>query len=206
MADFHDAERDHWEMMDTICAGCDLPVPVNDLGLCPSYYAKLERDLIRSRDWDYSGLAFGTPEAERENLRLRMIREYGAGYELIEPPSKAELKSRKSSLGSTLPEETLPSIPPRYAGSYTEQDVVDVLEQILASTQDHRWRELSEVAVVVRRYFPDLNPKAFGYKRFRHLVQAHPKRFQTQWDDPRKKRGASLYIRLTKDPTRNSGG
>ncbi len=42
------------ELIDTFCVGCDLPFPVNDLGLCDTCFAKLERDLIRARDWDYS--------------------------------------------------------------------------------------------------------------------------------------------------------
>lgn len=206
MSDFDDPKYDEWELIDTICVGCDLPARTNDLGLCNSCYAKLERDLIRSRDWNYSGMAFGTPDSELENLRLRIIREYGSGYELIEPPSKAELKARKSSGRSALLEGNLPDIPPRQAGSYTEQDVVNVLAQILATTQQYVWRELQEVAVILRHYFPDLNPKAFGYKGLRRLVQAHPKRFQTQWDDPKKKRNGTLYIRVTKDHTKKSDG
>ncbi len=44
-------------MVDTICGGCDLPAVVNDVHLCQDCFAKLERDLIRARDWDYSGTA-----------------------------------------------------------------------------------------------------------------------------------------------------
>lgn len=76
-------EDNYWENWNgEICAGCDLPSQVNDLGLCDTCYAKLERDMIRSRDWDRSGLAFGTPDSELENLRLRIIREHGKDYEL----------------------------------------------------------------------------------------------------------------------------
>jgi Fe-S-cluster formation regulator IscX/YfhJ len=198
----------YWEGWNgEICSGCDLPSRVNDLGLCRDCYAKLVRDLIRSRDWDYSGKAFTTPDEELENLRLKIIREYGAAYELITPPTKAELMAHKSVRPTTLPlNQNLPDIPPRQAGNYTEQDVVEVLEQILASTSHYEWRELQEVADILRRYFPDLNPKAFGYKGLRRLVQAHPKQFQTQWDDPNKKRNRQLYIRLTKDHTKKSSG
>jgi hypothetical protein len=185
-----------------LCAGCDLPARVNDLGLCADCHARLERDLIRSRDWEYAGLAFATPDEERENLRLEVIRRYGRDYELIEPPSRAELKAHKAAL----PAGELPDIPPRQMGSYTEQDVVDVLERILTASPHHTWRELQEVAVILRRYFPDLNFKAFGYKGLRRFVQTHPKRFQTRWDDPKQKRTGILYIRLAKDHTRPSGG
>ena len=57
MADPED-ERETDLLIDTICVGCDLPFPVNDLGLCDECFAKLERDLIRARDWDYSATAF----------------------------------------------------------------------------------------------------------------------------------------------------
>ena len=187
-----------------ICVACDLPAPVNDLGLCSECCAKLERDLIRSRDWDASGMAFGTPAEELENLRLKIMREYGAAYELIVAPTKAEVKARQQSQQITTPplDQNLPDDLPREAGTYTEQDVVNMLERILASTPHYTWREFQEVATILRRYFPSLNPKDFGYKSLRRLVQAHPKRFQTQWDDPKKKRSGHLYIRLTKDHTR----
>ncbi len=199
-------EDEYWEGWNgEICAGCDLPSHVNDVGLCDDCHAKLERDMIRSRDWDRSGLAFGTPGAELEILRLRIIREYGKDYELIVPPTKAELKEIKAqSARETASVGELPVIEPRQMGEYTEQDVVDVLAQILASSPYYTWRELQEVSQILRRYFPDLNPKAFGYKGLRRLAQAHPKRFQTMWDNPKKKRNGIIYIRLTKDHTQTS--
>ena len=36
------------------CQGCDCFAYVNDLGLCHECAGKLERDLIRERDWDYT--------------------------------------------------------------------------------------------------------------------------------------------------------
>jgi hypothetical protein len=89
-------------------------------------------------------------------------------------------------------------------GDYVEGDVVDVLAQILAASPYYNWRELQEVALILRRYFPDLNPKSFGYKSLRRLVQAYPKTFQTSWDNPKKKRNATIFIRLTKDHTKSS--
>jgi hypothetical protein len=162
--------------------------------------------MIRSRDWDRSDLAFGTPDSELDNLRLRIIREYGKDYELIVlPPTKAELKAiQTESDRNASPIGELPDIEPRQMGDYTEGDVVDVLAQVLAASPYYNWRELQEVALILRRYFPDLNIKSFGYKGLRRLVQAHPKTFQTRWDNPKKKRNATIFIRLTKDHTKSS--
>ncbi len=200
---YDDEYWDNWN--GEICVGCDLPSQVNDLGLCGDCNAKLDRDMIRSRDWDRSATAFLTPDTELENLRTRIIREYGRDYELIVPPTKAELKAIKAeSRRTTAATGELPDIAPRAMGEYTEAEVVEVLEQILAASPTYTWRELQEVAQILRRYFPDLNPKGFGYKGLRRLVQAYPKRFQTMWDDPRKKRGGIIYIRLTRDHTQPS--
>lgn len=64
------------ELIDTFCVGCDLPSPTNDLGLCDDCAAKLERDLIRSRDWEYSVTAFGVATDQLEALRERVIYDY----------------------------------------------------------------------------------------------------------------------------------
>lgn len=77
------------EQVGNICVGCDLPANVNDLGLCARCNAKLDRDLIRARDWEYSPTAAFTAEDQREALRAKVIKEYGDSYELILPPGKA---------------------------------------------------------------------------------------------------------------------
>jgi hypothetical protein len=64
---------------------------LNDLGLCVECATKLERDLIRARDWDYSTTAVFLPAEQQEALRARIIREYGAKNELLvedKPKSK----------------------------------------------------------------------------------------------------------------------
>jgi hypothetical protein len=192
-----------WQRGDgEFCIGCELPAPVNDLGLCEPCQAKVERDLVRARAWDHTSLALGVDMAEREALRLQIMREYGKEYELLTPPTHTQGKagkgrsSRKSTAITALPASTQ-----RPTGAYGEQDVVDRLAQILASSPHETWHELSETAQLLRRTFPDLNPKLFGYKKLRHLVQAHPQRFQTQWDNPKQKRNATLYIRLTGEAT-----
>jgi hypothetical protein len=83
-------ERETWDMVDTLCAGCEHFVPVDDMGLCQQCSAKLDRDLIRARDWAYSVIAALTPETERETLRLEVIARCGAAYELIQPPTQVE--------------------------------------------------------------------------------------------------------------------
>ena len=45
-------------MVDIFCVGCDVPGDLDEMGLCDRCAAKLERDLIRNRDWDYSVTAF----------------------------------------------------------------------------------------------------------------------------------------------------
>ena len=76
------------------CQGCDLFTRLDDLGLCEECAGKLERDLIRQRDWDYSAMAFGCPESKREDLRKEIIASYGEKMELI-APKKASPRQRK---------------------------------------------------------------------------------------------------------------
>jgi rubredoxin len=68
------------------CQGCDIMTSLNDLGLCDDCSEKLDRDLIRQRDWAYSALAFGVPSSQREELRHNVISQYGEKFELISPP------------------------------------------------------------------------------------------------------------------------
>lgn len=72
-------------ILEAECQGCDIFARVDDLGLCEECSAKLDRDLIRQRDWDYSAMAFGVPPQKREKLRAAIIREYGEDLELIAP-------------------------------------------------------------------------------------------------------------------------
>jgi hypothetical protein len=65
------------------CVGCDMFRPLDDLGLCLVCAAMLERDLIRQRDWEYSATAFLLSDEAREDLRRKVVAEYGEGLELI---------------------------------------------------------------------------------------------------------------------------
>ena len=69
------------------CQGCDTWLPVNEMGLCDECSGKLDRDLIRQRDWDYSIAAFGLDNAQREELRKQVISKHGARNELISTSS-----------------------------------------------------------------------------------------------------------------------
>ena len=81
------------------CKGCDEYTAVNDLGLCDGCAAKLDRDMVRARDWDYSVSAFGVPKEKREDLRNHIIKTYGRSMELIADEAiekkEKETKNRK---------------------------------------------------------------------------------------------------------------
>jgi len=77
------------------CVGCDRRVAQrDDLGLCPDCAAKLDRDMIRARDWERSWTAWHTPADQREALRAAVLARAGAGYELIVPPIPLAERSR----------------------------------------------------------------------------------------------------------------
>ena len=77
-----------------ICQGCDAFVKVNDIGMCEDCDAKLDRDLIRKRDWEYSASAFGCPVDRREERREHIIARYGKALEILAAESSPTHKSR----------------------------------------------------------------------------------------------------------------
>jgi len=79
-------DDDSFGLWEALCHACDLWRPVNDLMLCEDCDAKIQRDLIRARDWDYVAAAFGLDETGRERLRDEVIRQYGSKNELIVDP------------------------------------------------------------------------------------------------------------------------
>ena len=89
MDEVTDASGEAWGLYDGQCVACDLLGRVNDLGLCRECAGKLERDLVRERDWDHSASAFGLAEDDQEKLRRQIIAQYGEALELIEPVKKA---------------------------------------------------------------------------------------------------------------------
>ena len=75
------------------CHGCDIFTRVDDVGLCENCAGKLERDLIRERDWAYSTIAYGVPPEKREELRKKVIQKHGKALELIAPYDVPKSKS-----------------------------------------------------------------------------------------------------------------
>ena len=69
------------------CRACEVFGSVDDLGLCAECSAKLDRDMIRQRAWDYSATAFVVPPENREDLRAATIAKHGDALELITPDS-----------------------------------------------------------------------------------------------------------------------
>jgi hypothetical protein len=77
------------------CAGCDVFAPIDDQGLCEECAAKLERDLIRLGDWDFTMAGFGLPEHQRAPYRKQVIEEFGARMELIADPRAPQAQRGK---------------------------------------------------------------------------------------------------------------
>jgi hypothetical protein len=77
------------------CQGCDSFQSLNDLGLCEECAGKLERDLIRESDRDYTISGYGLDSAECEEIRKKVIKEYGEKLELI-ASNKPKKKKRKA--------------------------------------------------------------------------------------------------------------
>jgi hypothetical protein len=78
------------------CQACDEYGSVDDMSLCNECAGKLERDLIRQRDWEYSASAFGLSNESREKLRNDLIKKYGKELELIAPSKKKKMRRNKS--------------------------------------------------------------------------------------------------------------
>ena len=81
------------------CQGCDIFTRVDDVGLCEECAAKLDRDLIRQRDWKYSVTAYMVPLEQREEFRKKVIRQYGEDLELIAPQEVKRLNSKTRKRG-----------------------------------------------------------------------------------------------------------
>ena len=97
--DSEDDELNDFGFYEGECQGCDLFTSINDLGLCEECAGKLDRDLIRQRDWGYSVLAFGVPQEKLETLRNEIIGRYGEKLELIAPKKAPQRKRKKKRKG-----------------------------------------------------------------------------------------------------------
>lgn len=195
MGNFEDEYEDA-VIIDTICAGCDLFRPVNDLGLCDECFAKLERDLIRSRDWAYSVTAFAVPEDQLEALRERVIREYGAGYELIDDPN-AKKSKRKNKRAHSRNTKRKREIAAKAIRDYNTEDVLQAARDFL-QTEDAEWVNFSRLSQHLYEMFYHLKPKHLGspgkkYKSLLKFLGDYPSDFELRQDP--EKRGI-YWIRL----------
>ncbi len=77
------------------CAGCEQFRRVNESGVCENCSQKLERDLIRNRDWAYSATAHGVSDERREDMRRQIVDKFGEGLELIAPSRSVELNRKR---------------------------------------------------------------------------------------------------------------
>ena len=93
-AELSEFDDEFWDGYEGICQACDAYGSVNDMMLCNECSGKLERDLIRQGEWDYSASAFGISKEGREELRNEVIKKYGKKLELIAP--KADKKMSKN--------------------------------------------------------------------------------------------------------------
>lgn len=165
-------EHDTSVLIDTICAGCDLPFPVNDLGLCDECSAKLERDLIRARDWDYSATAFMTPQEQLEALRERVIQNYGADYELIADPDAVDKPKRKNKRSHSRATQRKREIAAQAVRDYSTEDVVQAARDFLRE-QNEEWVNASRVMQHLYETFYKLKPKRLGQpgKKYKSLLK-----------------------------------
>jgi hypothetical protein len=185
----HPNERSSWG-----CAGCARPLPLIEQGLCKECAAKLERDLIRARDWAYSASAFLVAEDHLEALRQHVIREYGEADELIvrTPPSPQNKHSRSANT------QRKRAIAAAAVRDYTLADVLQAAQRFLQA-QDDNWVNLSRLGQHLYERFYHLKPKRLGqpvkpYQSLRHLLEDHPSFFQIQQDA---QRPSVYWIRLT---------
>ncbi|MBE2269634.1 MAG: hypothetical protein IAE80_15465 [Anaerolinea sp.] len=167
-----DDTRNNWE-----CVGCDLPLPLNEQGLCADCAGKLERDLIRARDWEYSYAAFLIPERQ-EALRAQIIREFGAANELLVTP-KPKPKNKRSHSTNTKRKRAIAAAAIR---EYTSEDVLQAAHDFIQKQGDE-WVNFSRVAQYLQERFYHLKPKRLGQPEKRHnsllkMIANYPERFQ----------------------------
>ncbi|WP_456364202.1 hypothetical protein [Priestia aryabhattai] len=66
------------------CHGCYSTKKVNHIPLCASCNNKLERDLVRQRNYEYSDLTAQLSSSEdKEKVRKDVINQYGEKLELV---------------------------------------------------------------------------------------------------------------------------
>lgn len=174
-------------LIETLCNGCDLPLSVNDLGLCNTCFGKLERDLIRARDWDYSAAAFGVDPNKRKALRQRVIQEYGEAYGLILLPDVPAKVQRKNKRTHSTENQHKREVAAHAQRDYTTTDVRQAAQDFLHD-QTEEWVNFSRLAQYLYERFYKLNPKHMGapgkkYKSLLKFAIDYPSRFTIHQDE-----------------------
>jgi hypothetical protein len=176
------------------CVGCDLPLPLNDLGLCAECAAKLERDLIRARDWEYTTTAFVLSAEQQQAMRARIIREYGAKNELlVEEKPKSKPKHTHSRATQRKREIAAQAI-----RKYSADDVLQAAHDFIQA-QTEPWVNFSRVSQHLYARFYHLKPKHLGvpgkkYKSLLKFIADYPDRFQLRLEPDQ---GGVYWIRLS---------
>ena len=159
------------------CVGCDLPLLLNDLGLCAECAAKLERDLIRARDWEYTTTAIFLSAEQQAALRARINREYGAKNELlVEDKPKSKPKHTHSRVTQRKREIAAKAI-----RDYSTEDILQATHDFIQA-QNEAWVNFSRVSQHLYERFYHLKPTHLGlpgkkYKSLLKFIADHPDRF-----------------------------
>jgi len=151
---------------------------LNDLGLCAECAAKLERDLIRVRAWEYTTTANFLSAEQQAALRARIIREYGAKNELL-VEDKPKPKNKRSHSRAT---QRKREIAAQAVREYSTEDVLQAAHDFIQA-QSEPWINFSRVSQHLYERFHHLKPKHLGspgkkYKSLLKFIADYPDRFQ----------------------------
>ena len=95
-AELSEIDDEFGDSYEGICQACDAYSSVDDMMLCNECASKLERDLIRQGEWDYSASAFGMSKDGREKLRNEVIKKYGKKLEVIAPKTEKKISRNRN--------------------------------------------------------------------------------------------------------------
>ena len=77
------------------CAACGLFQILYNNYMCEECTGMLERDLIRQKDWEYSAIAYGMSDNQREELYKETIRKYGNDLEMIKMDKRKKNRNKR---------------------------------------------------------------------------------------------------------------
>jgi len=152
--------------------------------------------MMRMRDWEYSAEAFGVPDEQLEALRDRVIRDYGAAFELLEQPHEYKPKNKRSKSRATQRKRAIAAAAIR---EYTTDDVLQAAQDFIHAQGDE-WVNFSRVSQHLYERFYHLKPKHLGlpgkkYKSLLKFIADYPDRFALRSEPDG---GGVWWIRLSK--------